>query len=250
MYLSIDIGNTRIKVTALDKSGRIRSTASGNTARVVYQAMEAYHPEGIAYCVTGHLPRGLGQRLREYGALEVTHQIKLPFASEYRTPATLGRDRIAALAGAVALYPQKHLLVVDAGTCMTADVLTADKIYRGGNISPGLMMRLQAMHTFTDKLPLVSLSLPADYVGRSTETALQNGALRGALAEISSLRAKLKRRYGPVVTLLTGGHADFLQRHLRYKTIVVPELVARGLYELYRLNRQTNAGSRAGKQNT
>ena len=131
----------------------------------------------------------------------------LPVTLYYATPTTLGTDRLAAVVGAQSLYPHTDVMVVSAGTCMTVEHLTADGDYLGGSISPGLTMRLRAMHESTGKLPSVPLVLPeGGPVGVSTATAMQQGAIRGAGHEIAGwYDAFARRRSGTSADTTSGG---------------------------------------------
>ena len=102
----------------------------------------------------------------------------------YKTPATLGLDRLAAVVGAVNIYPKKNVLVIDIGTCMTYDYVDKYNNYHGGNISPGIELRLNAMHHFTSALPLVKRKKNKEMLGKSTKEAIQNGAVLGIKFEI------------------------------------------------------------------
>ncbi len=164
-------------------------------------------------------------------ALELTYETPLPFRNAYRTPETLGRDRLAAVAGAQAIFSKKNCLVVDCGTCIKYDFLTAEGVYSGGNIAPGAAMRIRAMHTFTARLPEVPMKMPDELIGYSTETALQNGALRGAVLEIMGFVALFRESATDLQVLLSGGDAAFFALHLP-----VPALHVEPLLTLYGLN--------------
>ena len=162
---------------------------------------------------------------------ELSAQTSLPFKNRYSTPETLGKDRLAAVAGAKALFPGENCLVIDCGTCIKYDLITSTGEYLGGNIAPGAKMRIQAMHHFTARLPEVAMQLPTDYCGHSTETALQNGALRGASLEIEGFVQLFSTQYQPLRVVLTGGDAAFFQ-----PVLDVPNLVTEADLTLYGLN--------------
>ena len=89
---------------------------------------------------------------------ELHHDLPLPVSLEYKTPETLGLDRIAGAAGAVASYPGETVLIIDMGTAITFDFISAEGSFRGGNISPGLDIRFQSLNRFTDNLPLTGFN--------------------------------------------------------------------------------------------
>ncbi len=155
----------------------------------------------------------------------------LPFASDYLSPETLGQDRIAVVAGTKGLF-KTACLVVDAGSCLTLDLVEADGRYRGGNISPGVNMRLRAMHEGTARLPLVLPSGIREHLGLSTETALRHGGLLGVVYETEGLFQRLRERYPDLQLVLTGGDAPLLLPHFSISVHHSPQLVLYGLNQI------------------
>jgi type III pantothenate kinase len=166
----------------------------------------------------------------------------VPVRNAYATPHTLGADRLAAVVGAASLRPGQNTLVIDAGTALKLDLVTADGTYHGGSIAPGLRMRLQALHTFTGRLPL--LELPAveeavQLIGNSTASCLLSGVLRGTAAEVRGLVAEYQQLHPGLGLLLTGGDAPYVAAalaSLASPIFVVPELVLLGLDKILRYN--------------
>lgn len=237
MLLAIDIGNTSVKYGIFDRKGQllVRETL-GDTA-IPQDIIDKYSVKSVVYSATGNISDVIMAQIKGFEhRLELTHNTLVPIQSAYTTPETLGRDRLAAVCGAHWLFPNQNILIVDAGTCITYEILTKEGTYLGGNIAPGLTMRLQAMHQFTAKLPIVPLSLPKNLIGTSTESALQNGAIRGSLMEIIDFRRRIQRKMGPTSTILTGGDAIFLAKNLNFKTFVQRDLVLAGLYSIYAFN--------------
>lgn len=185
------------------------------------------------YRLVAHLPA-------EMKRLEVTHSTPVPLAIDYATPHTLGLDRVAAAVGASRLFPGESVLVVDAGTAVTMDVVEKGPAFRGGNICCGVGMRLSALHRFTARLPEVSPEGALPVMGCDTDTALRCGAVRGVAAEIEVLYREAERRYGCSRILLTGGDAEIVARALRERGIencrIEPWLVGIGLLTIYEYN--------------
>jgi len=237
--LALDIGNTRTKIGLFGENELVEQAiwadwtladllAFGNHAGVKHVIVSSVaEPDET-------LREGLAEHFR---VLELTHLTRLPFDNQYKTPKTLGKDRLAAVAGAQALFPRANCLAVDCGTCIKYDMLTAAGIYPGGNIAPGLWMRIQAMHHFTARLPEVAMRMPEDFTGHSTETALQNGALRGAVLEIQGFVSLFEKKHGALKVILTGGDAAFLQPHLDIKNLILePDLTLFGLNHILQHN--------------
>jgi len=166
----------------------------------------------------------------------------VPVRNAYATPHTLGADRLAAAVGAASLRPGRPTLVLDAGTALKLDLVTAAGTYHGGSIAPGLGMRLQALHTFTGRLPLLELppaGTPVQLIGDSTASSLLSGVLRGTAAEVRGLVAEYEQLHPGLGLLLTGGDAPHLVAALASPgrpIFVVPELVLLGLDKILRYN--------------
>jgi type III pantothenate kinase len=244
LNLVIDIGNTRTK-TGLFEGNRLVEQA--NWQDWALEDLLAYGRDaGVDRVITASVAVPDPETQRRLAGvftvtLELTHETPLPFQNNYRTPETLGRDRLAAVAGAQALFPNDNCLVVDAGTCIKYDLLNSAGTYHGGNIAPGAAMRIRAMHTFTARLPEVPMRMPDDIVGYSTETALQNGALRGAALEIAGFVRLFEERLSPLRVLLTGGDATFLAPFLPIPALhTEPYLTLHGLNHILQYNANQN----------
>jgi len=169
--------------------------------------------------------------------LELTTGTPLPIRLKYTTPETLGKDRVAAAVGAFHLFPKENCLVVDAGTCLTLDVVSAEGEFLGGNISPGIEMRLKAMHHFTAKLPLVEkVETLGDWLGDSTKNAMLNGAELGALLEVEGFIGWCQVKFPSLRVVLTGGDADFFVKHTKTKIFAHQNLVLIGLNQILQHN--------------
>ncbi len=239
MNLVIDIGNTRSKIGLFEGKYLVEQAICDSPALAEWQAYG--NRDGVEYVMVCSVaepdPALQGWITTRPGAMELTRHTPLPFENRYRTPETLGKDRLAGVAGAQALFPGRHCLVVDCGTCIKYEWLSAEGVYHGGNIAPGARMRIRAMHHFTARLPEVDMHLPADFTGVSTETALQNGALRGAALEIEGFARLFAARYGKHTLILTGGDAAFFQPLLDVEHLIVePDLTLFGLNHILNYN--------------
>ena len=239
--LVIDIGNTRIKYGVFSAKELITTHVSQQLEeQEIFRLATNHSVENIIFSsVAATLPKKLMQQLgRQFQVLELNTTTPLPIKNAYQTPATLGKDRLAAVVGAAEQFPGKPCLVVDAGTCMTLDVIDAQKVYLGGNIAPGVQMRLHAMHAFTARLPLVKAAPTAELWGQSTQTALQNGGLLGAVLEMEGLAQRLQHRWPDLVIVLTGGDAEALAKQSEYQIFVHSNLVLWGLHKILSYNVQ------------
>ncbi|MCS7035705.1 MAG: type III pantothenate kinase [Saprospiraceae bacterium] len=243
MNLALDIGNTRIK-GGLFRGKQLLGHSDWATqewALIAAFAKEMQARQVVLSAVAPVDEEVVEQLKRQTDYwLEITHLTPMPFKVAYKTPHTLGRDRIAAVAGAHARFPGHNCLVVDCGTCIKYDMLTAEGVYLGGNIAPGAFMRLRAMHEFTARLPLAPMEMPADFIGDSTTTALQNGALLGATLEIEGFVQTFRRRFADLIVILTGGDATFFRPVLPFDLLVEPQLTLHGLNHLLLFNTATH----------
>ncbi len=237
MYLALDIGNTRSKAAVYDGTTRMtrRLCPTDEALRhFVVQASKAYPLTRCAVALTGLLTPGR-KTLLDYmpvPVLQVNGLTNVPLHVSYTTPSTLGADRLAAAVGAHARFPEYDLLVVDAGTCITYDYVTAGGDYQGGNISPGVSMRLAAMHEHTARLPLVKDGR-SGRIGHTTEEALRFGARFGARMELHGYLEEWLGRRGRKkhFAVITGGEnlMGHLSTSLRSRVEICPDLVMDGL---------------------
>jgi type III pantothenate kinase len=161
--------------------------------------------------------------------IELNHKTKLPFFNKYLTPKTLGVDRLALIAAASSQFPNKNTLVIDAGSCITFDVLNEFGEYFGGSISPGIQMRYKAVNHFTANLPLLSKSESIPELGNSTENAIHHGILNGVIQEIEGVIEQYKSKYQKLTVVLTGGDTIFLAKNLKSSIFAIPNFLLEGL---------------------
>ena len=162
--------------------------------------------------------------------------------NHYETLATLGLDRWAKVIAAHRLYPAKNCLMIDAGTCITYDMLNEKHEYFGGSISLGLKMRFEALNHYTGRLPLVKWNEEEEEIpfGSNTRDAIKNGVLQGVIYEIEGFIAAENDKNQHVTVIITGGDADFLNKQLKnsiFATQIIhePYLVLKGLNEVITL---------------
>ena len=165
----------------------------------------------------------------------LTYRSKLPVEIDYKTPETLGMDRVAATIGAQVLFPGQNVLVIDMGTCITYDLLDAKGVFQGGIISPGIKMRMMAMHHFTKGLPDISSEWEAfeiQKLGKSTKECLSKGSVEAVAHEIDGFISSLREEFYDLVVLLTGGDAVNFESKLKQPIFARSNLVLVGLNEI------------------
>jgi len=157
---------------------------------------------------------------------------RLPFLNAYGSPETLGNDRLALVAALSKLYPKEDSIVISIGTCITYNFLAKNNAFRGGAISPGVELRLKAMHQFTDKLPLIQREGHLSVLGYDTETSIRSGAINGIAAEIDGMIARFESQYGRINAVLTGGDSPFFESRLKNKIFADTNFLFKGLYAI------------------
>lgn len=239
MNLVIDIGNTAAKIAVFDKTKLVETFQGNNQSLTGLTDIRKKYPlqKGIIASVitlTDDIRAQLGAL--DIEMLHVGHNTPLPITNSYKTPQTLGMDRIAAVVAANELMPQQDLLVIDAGTCITYDFINAQGEYRGGNISPGINMRLKALHEFTDKLPLITPKGETPMWGDTTETAIRAGVIHGVNREMEGYIRQTKERYPSLSVVLTGGDGVSIDTKEEYHIFMDKFLVLRGLNRILNYN--------------
>lgn len=239
MYLAIDIGNTSQKLALFDQNGRqcqwLRKERL--TPKDLQQLFSQYPVKAAILSSVGDEAAPLEEFLKaRVPTYRLTSDLQLPVTLCYATPASLGADRIASAAGAHALFPDCNVLVVQAGTCLVTDLVTAAGQYLGGTIAPGLRMRLRALPQFTAHLPLLDPE-PVNYlVGNSTTQSILSGVVNGYVCEIQGMISRYETQYPGLKVVLSGGDAPLLESSLKNSIFAAQNLVLLGLYEILHFN--------------
>lgn len=175
-------------------------------------------------------------RARSRMLVEFTPQTPVPIRNAYLTPATLGRDRLAAAVGATVLYPGRNSLIVDFGTAITVDLVTADGTYRGGCISPGMQTRFRALHDYTATLPLCGPTEEERLQGLSTEEAVRLGVMNSVAFEIEGYIARMRKKTDDLCVIFTGGDAKYFAKRIKNTIFANRNLVFCGLDRILEYN--------------
>lgn len=234
----VDIGNSRIKSGEFEQDKLIEVKNWANLAQLK-SAYTSSKGSNWIFSIVGEHREEIAGQFPGYPIL--TYQTPLPVSLDYKTPETLGMDRVAAAVGARELHPGRNILVIDAGSCITYDIMDAKGVFQGGVIAPGLQMRMKAMHHFTRQLPDISPeweSLPQNLLGKSTRECLLNGAYLAAIYEIESFIAAYKKEFDNLVVMLTGGDTPYFESKLKAPIFANFELVLIGLNRILRHNNE------------
>ncbi len=241
MRLCVDIGNTRIKLGVFNDRALVHLW---NTDKVTWASLKAmmrtFPVRSAMVSVVGKKPLWVNRLARHVVVHEVGTTTKLNFINRYRTPETLGSDRLANLVAARHLFPNQNSLIVSTGTCITYDLLQADGVFYGGSILPGIDMRLRAEHAFTKRLPWVEKRKIDTLFGTDTGSALLTGAINGVRFEFAAYVSATRQYVPQLIVLLTGGDTHWLLpaavKWKETKIFALPELALVGLNEMAMLN--------------
>jgi type III pantothenate kinase len=241
MNLCIDQGNSSTKVGIFDQYELIesfnyehfgKSELSGLLAKFSFNSCII----SSVICDNEELNNELKSNFQIF--IELSHTTAIPIENNYLTPETLGKDRLAAVIGAAGLKPGHDILVIDAGTAITYDFIDSTQHYLGGNIAPGLNLRLRSLHEFTQKLPAIEPKVESPFLGNSTKSAMLSGALYGIVFEIDGYIEALKIKYPQLSTFLTGGSTFYFDTKLKNAIFAERNLVLIGLNRILLYNVQ------------
>jgi type III pantothenate kinase len=238
MQLIIDVGNTKIKLAIFqgDKLLEKREAYLETFVEVVIDLVKDHAVEKAIISSVGRLNE---QQMRavqnRFPTVVLNHTTTLPFKNAYKTPETLGVDRLALVSAYAKAYPKQNGLIIDAGTCVTYDFINAEGVYLGGAISPGLRLRYTSLHNLTANLPLLETKEVENWIGDTTESAIHSGVYNGLIQEIDGVIAQYKDKYEPLVVILTGGDAHILSKRLKNSIFAHSNFLLEGLNYILKL---------------
>ena len=234
MNLIIDIGNSYIKIACFENNEITNLKIYKKLSLNILINFTKNNPEIKSAIVSSvaKYPESIKNYLSDnYNFIELNNTTPLPIINKYKTPETLGNDRIAAVVGAISLFPNKDILVIDAGTCITYDFINSEKEYFGGSISPGLKLRFKSLHNFTDKLPLINdaIDYEVKLTGNSTKACIISGVVNGIILEIDGMINLYKKKYPEIITILCGGDSIYFDKMLKNSIFANSNIVLSGL---------------------
>lgn len=241
MNLTIDAGNTQIKLGVfaggvLDYS---RTTTREDFVEVIKEVFE--HSPGISHAIlssVGEIEDWIVDVVSVFCKLHVVSQdTRVPYKNAYATTQTLGTDRMALATAAFFHAEKSNVLVIDAGSCVTYDMVNDIGEYMGGGISPGLRMRYKALNTFTARLPLLEPKQPLALIGNATESSMHSGVVNGLCMELDGMIDQYKSLFRNLTVILTGGDAQFLSVRLKNTIFAHSNFLLEGLNQLLEYNK-------------
>jgi len=239
MELILDFGNTQKKLALFEAGGLLLVQNHPAISKDIIAQFIETHP-GITSCILSSviqhsedIPEYLRQKLLFIGMDEHT---PIPILNKYETTRSLGKDRLAAAIAGATIFPGENVLVICAGTALTFDFVNDQGEYLGGSISPGMQMRFNALHTFTDKLPLLSYQESAGLVGSNTQMSILSGVINGIVAEIEGISHAYQENYPGLKIILSGGDLNYFVKRLKISIFALPNIVIHGLHQILAFN--------------
>ncbi|MGY6561145.1 MAG: type III pantothenate kinase [Luteibaculaceae bacterium] len=233
----LDFGNTQIKVAHFEKRNLIQHTVlTLEEGEKLNNILKTFNADKVIVASVIDLPESIAAVLSHYNCLTLSTADTLTLGDlrlEYQTPKTLGLDRLANAMALFQFFPGVDSLVIDLGTCIKFDLVTKDGVYKGGSISPGYEMRYKALHSFTNKLPLLKISedLPA-LIGTDTESSIRSGVVHGITEELNGIINQYKAQYSYLNIVFTGGDAVYFAKQLKYSIFADNFLTLKGINEI------------------
>ena len=231
-YLVVDAGNTNIKICEVIND-EISAIEIFNELEEVLIRVKNQHL--ILISVVSPIVKKKLQNACQT-LFEITYNVKMPFSSAYESMNTVGVDRLCNVSGMLKYAKNKSVLSIDIGTCIKFDFLTADAVYKGGSISPGIQLRYRSLNDYTNNLPLLKQVNHTPLIGNDTNNSIASGVLNGMNSEITGMISRYEAEYGPLNIYLTGGdalHFDIAQKN---NIFAVKNLTILGAVEIYKIN--------------
>lgn len=239
MNLVIDIGNTRVKAAVFEKNMLKEFFVFKDTSQLLQSPLFSTYT--ISDCILGSVVNEIEPFTRELeqrtDLLLFTSETPAPVKNLYKTAHSLGSDRLAGAIGGNALFPDKNILVIDAGTCIKYNFVNAQNEYIGGAISAGLQMRFKSLHTFTSRLPLLEIDENFNIlIGTTSNESILSGIQLGAIAEVEGFIEQYQQIYPDIKIILTGGDVKFFEKRLKKPIFADSFLILKGLNAILEFN--------------
>lgn len=240
MNLIVDVGNSYVKFAVFQQGKLIHKIVSElSLLNDTYKSIKDnfLNIEKVIISSVGKLESKQIETIKKQdNVLILNSDVKFPFQNLYKTPKTLGVDRIALVSAAVNQFQNKNVLIIDAGTCITYDYITSKNQYLGGAISPGIRLRYHSLHNLTANLPLLDYEIPKNIIGQSTSEAIHSGVINGVLKEIDGVIDEYQKKYSDLTVILTGGDTNFLSNQLKNSIFANSNFLLEGLNFILEFN--------------
>ncbi|MDR1887238.1 MAG: type III pantothenate kinase, partial [Prevotellaceae bacterium] len=173
--------------------------------------------------IAGEAEDFLNDRLDNF--IRFTSETPVPLANLYKSPETLGSDRLAVAVGVNCFFPDTNVMIFDFGTAITIDFVDSGNNFLGGNISPGLSVRFKSLNYYTNRLPLLPIPDKIEEIGTTTKEAIEAGVVHGIIGEIMSYI----NRYIDRKIIFTGGDCFYFAEKIKIPIFVFRNPMVFGL---------------------
>ncbi len=259
MILALDIGNTNIVAALMESASDVLSSCRFQTdkkalkkdaeaeltAFLKNRGIEAGDVSGVVISsvvpeITDVMTKAAAEVVNET-PLIIGADLDVGITIDTERPRETGADLIAGAAGAAAEY-EGAIAIFDLGTATTLCVLTADRVFKGGLIMPGVYISMNAMVSRASQLHEFEITPPKELIGRNTLDSMRSGIVYGNAAMMDSLIDRVQDDLGTSVTsVVTGGLGGLIYPYCRRKIVYEPDLVLKGMWYIYERNKKNSA---------
>jgi len=216
MNLIIDIGNTRTKLAWFDNDKIVKQL---NLLTKSINIQELINKNVNDNIIISSVNKEIDRIVKDTPVFLFNSSTILPISNQYKST-TIGADRLAAAVGAISSFPNTNCLIIDLGSAITIDFLSAESGFLGGNISPGMSFRFRSLNNFTNNLPLVDSVGEIYLTSQNSEDAIRSGVVNSILFELKMYIDLYKKRYTELQIILTGGDSIFFAKQLKNRIFV------------------------------
>jgi len=231
-YLVVDAGNTNIKICEVF-GDEISDFETFNDLDKVLVRVKNLHV--VLISVVNPMVKEKIQKVCK-SLFEIKNNVKMPFSSAYESMNTVGVDRLCNVSGMLKYAKNRSALSIDIGTCIKFDFLTADAVYKGGSISPGIQLRYRSLNDYTNNLPLLEQVNHTSLIGNDTKNSIASGVLNGMYSEITGMISRYAAEYCPLDIYLNGGDALYFDIPQKNNIFAIKNLTILGAVEIYKIN--------------
>ena len=249
MLLTLDIGNTNIKLALFDDDNLVEFRIYPDIDKL-FKYIKTNALNEIAICsVNPTITKTLVEEISKSGIsiFQANIQNRFNLQIKYSTPETLGIDRVCSVVGAFEIAVKEnlilknhYLLTIDFGTATTINVVSPEGYFLGGLIAPGVKTMLKSLNEETAQLPIPELRTYKGIIGDTTDSSIVSGVINATIGMIDKTVQQLKVNGDLLQPILfaTGGNAQFILPHIKYKILYEEALVLKGLKVIYDLNKK------------
>lgn len=215
LRLALDVGNSLIKAGLFNASAELvlRESFSHTQIDQLVDFLSQYELTSAGISAVSSVDSQLYEFLEKHhlSLLDIDAQVKLPFTNRYKSPETLGSDRLASVAGGSSVFGECPYLTVNAGSCITYNLVDEQNCFLGGAISPGIQMRFRAMNQETHQLPAIATFEEIHEIGQDTPNSMITGVLKGLQHEMGGFIDQWSEKFSGLKAVLAGGNANLLK---------------------------------------